>query len=59
MCPQKIDPKDIARSAKAEALAKKDEEVHDENIKIADPYWSQKAKDKDWDCVNADFAVYC
>jgi len=55
---KKIDPGDIARSAEAEALAKKEEAIHEGNVKIADAYWSQKAKEKDWDCVKPDLAVY-
>ena len=31
---------------------------HKENVKLADAYWSAKAKEKDWDCVRADLSVY-
>ena len=54
----KFDPRDITQSAEAEAVAKKEEEVHEKNVKLAEAYWSQKAKDKDWDCVIADLSVY-
>ena len=53
----KFDPRDITQSAEAEALAKKEGEVHEKNVKVAEAYWSQKAKDKDWDCVIADLSL--
>ena len=55
---KEIDPRDISRSAEAEALAKKEEAIHENNVKLADAYWSKKAKEKDWDCVKPDLSVY-
>ena len=52
------DNKDISRSAEAEAEARKEDAANEKNCKIADAYWSAKAKAKDWDCVVADLSVY-
>ena len=52
------DNKDISRSAEAEAEARKEDAAHEKNCKIADAYWSERAKAKDWGCVNADLSVY-
>ena len=46
------------RSAETEAQAKKDDEEHEKNVHLANAYWSDKAKQKDWDCVCADLSVY-
>ena len=53
-----FDNKDISRSAEAETKAREEDAVHEKNVRIADAYWSGRAKFKDWDCVNADLSVY-
>ena len=56
---QKEDSLRAAReSAKREAEAKAEDAKHDANVALADKYWSQKAEEKDWDCVKADLSVY-
>ena len=53
-----FDNKDISRSTEAEAQAREEDAVHERNVKIAEAYWSSKAKGKDWDCIKADLSVY-
>ena len=45
---------DISRSSEAEAQARKEDAAHDKNVRIAEIFWSGKAKEKDWDCIMAD-----
>ena len=42
------DNKDISRSAETEVKAREEDAVHEKNVRIADAYWSNKAKEKDW-----------
>ena len=46
------------QSAETEAKARREDAIHEENVKVAEAYWKSKAKAKDWDCVAADLSVY-
>ena len=50
--------KDIARSAEAEARARREDAEHEKNVKAADAYWHQRAEARDWDCIRPDLSVY-
>ena len=32
--------------------------MHEQNVRAADVYWPAKAKEKDWECIQADLSVY-
>ena len=53
-----FDKKDISNSMETERQAREDERLHESNVKSADAYWSERAKEKDWDCIKADLSVY-
>ena len=51
--------KDIAKSAAAEAQAMKNDDLHDKDVALADAYWKQKSKEKDWDCIIPGTRPFC
>ncbi len=56
--PSQYNNADVQQSAESEEEAKRRDAKHEQAVKDADAYWSQKAKEKDWDCVMADLSVY-
>ena len=46
------------KSAEVEAEARKADAAHEEHVRMADKYWSERAKAKDWECVKPDLSVY-
>ena len=50
--------KEAAEGARAEAKARKEDEEHEAAVVLAEKYWSERAKAKDWDCIRPDMSVY-
>ena len=51
---------DLAQHAELEdeLRARREDAEHEEHIEMANKYWSERAKAKDWDCIKADLSVY-
>ena len=41
-----------------EHKARQEEEEHEENVRISDAYWKERAEAKDWECIAPDLCVY-